>query len=188
MIPIFLISGWLWGLIAIKMDWLVRVRRNHLGMPEVKDCLKKQKNCVSATPRGLALNQYLKTCNGNWGDDLVADKLLLDAAIRRQAKDIQRYIPTIIILAAVAPLLGLFGTVSGMIETFKVIGLYGMGNAQAMASGIREAMITTQAGLLVAIPGIFIGQIIKKKANSLQHDLLVFQRGILQWLEKEYEI
>ena len=72
-----------------------------------------------------------------------------------------------------------------MIETFRVIGIHGMGNAQAMASGIREAMITTQAGLLIAIPGIFIGQVLKKKANSTQRDLLVFQRGISQWIEKE---
>ncbi len=75
-----------------------------------------------------------------------------------------------------------------MVETFRAIGLYGMGNAQAMASGIREAMITTQAGLLVAIPGIFIGHVLRKRANTIQHDLLVFQRGITQWLEKGDEV
>ena len=46
-------------------------------------------------------------------------------------------------------------------------------------------MITTQAGLLVAIPGIFIGQVLKKKANNIQRDLLVFQKGISRWIEKE---
>ncbi len=151
-------------------------------------CLKTGKASVAGCPRALAINHFMLISRGDGCVNKEADKLLLDAAIRKQSGAIEKYIPTIIILAAVAPLLGLFGTVSGMVETFKVIGMYGMGNAQAMASGIREAMITTQAGLLVAIPGIFIGQVLKKKAGNIQRDLLVFQRGLVQLLEKEGEI
>jgi hypothetical protein len=56
------------------------------------------------------------------------------------------------VLAAVAPLLGLLGTVTGMIATFDVLAVFGTGNAKAMAGGISEALITTQTGLLVALP------------------------------------
>ncbi len=188
MIPIFIVSGWLWGLIVVKTDWLWRANKNRITLSEAMKCLKTGKSSPSTSPRALAINHFMVTTRNSRCINQEADKLLLEAAIRKQTGAIQRYIPTIIILAAVAPLLGLFGTVSGMVETFKVIGMYGMGNAQAMASGIREAMITTQAGLLVAIPGIFIGQLLKKKASSLQRDLLVFQKGIIQWLEKEGEI
>lgn len=188
MLPIFLVSGWLWGLIVLKADWIWRAGRGRIPLAEAIECLKSGEPSSGDSPWSMALNHFIKIQNGKGCDQILADKLLLDAAIRKQSGAIEKYIPTIILLAAVAPLLGLFGTVSGMVETFKVIGMYGMGNAQAMASGIREAMITTQAGLLVAIPGIFIGQVLKKKANSIQRDLLVFQRGIAQWLEKECEI
>ncbi|PIE64076.1 MAG: MotA [Desulfobacterales bacterium] len=188
MVPIFLVSGWLWALIMLKADWFWRAKRAQITLGEALACLKAGKPSEMSGPRALALNQFMKTLGGCKCSQGQADKMLLDAAIKRQTGAIERHLPTIIILAAVAPLLGLFGTVSGMVETFKVIGMYGMGNAQAMASGIREAMITTQAGLLVAIPGIFIGQVLKKKANNIQRDLLVFQRGIVQWLEKECEI
>lgn len=188
MLPIFLVSGWLWGLIVLKADWIWRAGRGRIPLAEALDCLKKGQLSSLDSPWAMALNHFIVIQNGKGKNYTLADKLLLDAAVRKQTGAIQKYIPTISILAAVAPLLGLFGTVSGMVETFKVIGMYGMGNAQAMASGIREAMITTQAGLLVAIPGLFIGQVLKKKANSLQRDLLVFQRGIVQWLDKECEI
>ena len=115
------------------------------------------------------------------------DQLFFEVAIRRQTQHLYRHIPTIMILAAAAPLLGLLGTVTGMVETFRVIGLYGMGNAQAMASGIKEALITTQAGLLVAIPGILIGQAMSKKVKGIHGEILIFHRAITQWLEKEWQ-
>ncbi len=188
MVPIFLVSGWLWALIVLKVDWFWRTGRAQITLGEALTCVKTGTPSPMSGPRALALNQFIRTQRGYECANIQADKILLDAAIKKQTGAIQRYLPTIIILAAVAPLLGLFGTVSGMVETFKVIGMYGMGNAQAMASGIREAMITTQAGLLVAIPGVLVGQVLKKKANNIQRDLLVFQRGLVQWLEKECEI
>lgn len=188
MLPLFLVSSWLWVLIVLKADWIYRSNRSSITLTEALGCIKLGHPCPSAcSPRTLALNHFMKTGLQVKGKDGSSEQFLLEVSIRRQTGTIHRFIPTIIILAATAPLLGLFGTVSGMVETFRVIGMYGMGNAQAMASGIREAMITTQAGLLVAIPGIFIGQILKKKANSIQRDLQVFQRGISQWIEKEYE-
>lgn len=187
MVPLGLVSSWLWVLIVVKADWIWRSNRKCITVHEALDCVKK--DCLrpdSSCPRTLFLNYFITENRRNSKQNVSAEQLLLEVAVRRQMGTIYRFIPTIIILAATAPLLGLFGTVSGMVETFKVIGIYGMGNAQAMASGIREAMITTQAGLLVAIPGIFIGQVLKKKADHIQRDLLIFQRAISQWIERKY--
>ena len=187
MIPIFLVSAVLWGLIALKADWILRATRSNISLGDALEHLKNNRLCMnSSCPRALALQYFQASIASGAGRASGWENLFLEAAVRRQFGAIYRFIPAILILAATAPLLGLFGTVSGMVETFKVIGIYGMGNAQAMASGIREAMITTQAGLLVAIPGIFIGQVLKKKAVNIQRDLLVFQRGISQWIEKEH--
>lgn len=187
MLPIFLVSALLWGLIVLKADWIRRSGKEDISLHQAMEHLKNNQLCDQMhSPRALALNYFMESIRRSGKRECLTGKLFLEAAIRRQTGAIQRHIPAIIILAAAAPLLGLFGTVSGMVETFRVIGMYGMGNAQAMASGIREAMITTQAGLLVAIPGIFIGQVLKKKATNIQRELLVFQRGIALWMEKEF--
>ena len=138
MVPIFVVSAWLWILIALKSDWVWRSNRGRITLNEAVECLERDTMCPSGGPRATALNHFMATLRGADCKNVLADELLLDVAIRRQTGTIYRFIPTIIILAAVAPLLGLFGTVSGMVETFKVIGIYGMGNAQAMASGIRR--------------------------------------------------
>lgn len=74
----------------------------------------------------------------------------------------------IAVLAAVAPLLGLLGTVLGMIATFDVIAFFGTSNAKAMAGGISVALITTQSGLIVAIPGLYISGNLSRKAKHLE--------------------
>ncbi len=74
-------------------------------------------------------------------------------------------------MAAIAPLLGLLGTVLGMIETFDVISVFGTGNSRAMASGIGVALITTQSGLLVAIPGLLMSNRLGRAAEQLKTKL-----------------
>ena len=70
-------------------------------------------------------------------------------------------------IAQLSPLLGLLGTVSGMIKTFNVISLQGVGNPTMLAGGISEALITTATGLCVAIPTLVCYRIVKDKADSL---------------------
>jgi biopolymer transport protein ExbB len=65
-----------------------------------------------------------------------------------------RSLAVIGVLAAMAPLMGLLGTVTGMITTFDILAIFGTGNVKAMAGGISESLITTQTGLIVAIPGL----------------------------------
>jgi len=96
------------------------------------------------------------------------DAELLRACARRLRPELRRSLAVIAVLAAVAPLLGLLGTVTGMIETFDVIALFGTGNARAMAGGISVALVTTQSGLLVAIPGMLLAAMLARRARRLE--------------------
>ena len=106
--------------------------------------------------------------------------------LRLQADKVRRFlrkrIATIAVLAAIAPLLGLLGTVLGMIQTFEVISLFGTGNAKAMAGGISVALVTTQSGLIVAIPGLFISRALARRSRRLEGALdefaLVLDRAL----------
>jgi biopolymer transport protein ExbB len=89
----------------------------------------------------------------------------------RERPRIHRSLAVIAVLAAVSPLFGLLGTVAGMITTFDVISLFGTGNAKAMAGGISEALITTQSGLLAAVPGLFSSVWLMRCANRLERGL-----------------
>ncbi len=76
----------------------------------------------------------------------------LQEAILKEIPPLERFLSTLGMLAAIAPLLGLLGTVTGMIDTFHVITLYGTGDPRLMSGGISEALVTTMLGLAVAIP------------------------------------
>ena len=75
------------------------------------------------------------------------------------------------VLAATAPLLGLLGTVSGMVSTFEIITLYGNSNPVLMADGISEALITTQSGLVIAFPLVLLKQRVEEKINYLKEQM-----------------
>jgi biopolymer transport protein ExbB len=96
---------------------------------------------------------------------------LTDALIKKEKRMLGRNLSTIYTLAAIAPLLGLLGTVVGMVATFDVISAFGTGNAKAMAGGISTALITTQSGLLVAVPGLFMGAYLGRTARGLEAGL-----------------
>jgi biopolymer transport protein ExbB len=83
------------------------------------------------------------------------------------------------ILATVAPLLGLLGTVSGMVTTFRAINLYGTGDPEALAGGISEALITTQYGLIIGIPGIMFYFYLSSRTDNLIKDI---DKQILKFL------
>ena len=71
------------------------------------------------------------------------------------------------VIAAVAPLLGLLGTVTGMIGTFDVITQFGTGDPKMLSGGISEALVTTQMGLIVAIPMLLLGNLLGARATTL---------------------
>lgn len=95
----------------------------------------------------------------------------LSEAILKETPRLERFLSALKVSAAVAPLLGLLGTVTGMINTFQVITVHGTGDPQLMAGGISEAMITTQVGLAVAIPIMIIAAFLTQRAQSLARDM-----------------
>ncbi len=91
----------------------------------------------------------------------------LDEVVATEAEQLNRGLPTLAIFAAVSPLLGLLGTVTGMIETFQVITLFGAGDPRLMSGGISQALITTQLGLAVAIPLLLLHSFLQGRAGRM---------------------
>ncbi len=95
----------------------------------------------------------------------------ISEAILTQIPRLERFIGTLKVLAAVAPLLGLLGTVTGMINTFQVITTHGTGDPRLMAGGISEAMVTTQVGLAVAIPIMMVASFLGGRVRNIARDM-----------------
>ncbi len=96
---------------------------------------------------------------------------VMSEAILTQIPRLERFIGALKVLAAVAPLLGLLGTVTGMINTFQVITTHGTGDPRLMAGGISEAMVTTQVGLAVAIPIMMAASFLGGRVKNIAHDM-----------------
>ena len=94
-------------------------------------------------------------------------ELKLDEAILKETPALERWQGLIKLLAAVAPLLGLLGTVTGMIATFQAITLFGTGDPKLMAGGISQALVTTVLGLVVAIPLLFMHGLVAARSKAL---------------------
>ncbi|PAU85781.1 flagellar motor protein MotA [Pseudomonas sp. WN033] len=94
-------------------------------------------------------------------------ELKLDEAILKETPALERWQGLIKLLAAVAPLLGLLGTVTGMIATFQAITLFGTGDPKLMAGGISQALVTTVLGLVVAIPLLFMHSLVAARSKAL---------------------
>jgi len=86
---------------------------------------------------------------------------------RQVVQELERYLNTLGTIASISPLLGLLGTVIGMIKVFAAITAHGVGNASVLAGGISEALITTAAGLSVAIPSLIFYRFFRGKVDSL---------------------
>jgi len=92
---------------------------------------------------------------------------------------LQRFLPFVAISAASAPLLGLLGTVTGIINTFKMITVFGSGDVKSLSGGISEALITTKFGLIVAIPSLLIHAFLSRKARSVVAQMETSAMGLV---------
>lgn len=102
------------------------------------------------------LGMLIETANKNINESLDSLELILDEKIQSITPTIEVRVKAIKLIATVAPLLGLLGTVIGMIETFQAITLFGTGDPKLMAGGISQALVTTMLGLIVAAPLLFM--------------------------------
>jgi biopolymer transport protein ExbB len=126
-----------------------------------------------------ALGRVVSVYDSSRADDVETLELKLDEAILRETPRLQRFVPTIRVFAVVAPLLGLLGTVTGMIQTFQSITLFGTGDPRMMAGGISEALVTTMLGLAIAIPLTLLHSFITGRSRSITQVLEEQSAGIV---------
>lgn len=125
------------------------------------------------------LGRVLKVYQDNKGVDVETLELKLDEAILRETPALERGLTIIKIISAVAPLLGLLGTVTGMIATFQAITLFGTGDPKLMANGISQALVTTVLGLVVAIPTLLLHSFVAGMSKRVIHVLEEQSAGII---------
>ncbi len=134
----------------------------------------------SNTPSdGNALGRVLQVYHNNREADTETLELKLGEAILKETPALQRGILFIKVISVVAPLLGLLGTVTGMINTFQAITLFGTGDPKTMAGGISQALVTTVLGLTVAIPTVLLHTIVSGRSKTITQILLEQTAGIV---------
>ena len=134
----------------------------------------------SDTPdSGNPLGRVLKVYDDNRDVDVETLELKLGESILSETPRITSNITIIQVISVVAPLLGLLGTVIGMILTFQAITLFGTGDPKTMAGGISQALVTTVLGLVVAIPMTLLHAIVNARARSVVHVLEEQSAGII---------
>ncbi|MAF79105.1 MAG: flagellar motor protein MotA [Halobacteriovoraceae bacterium] len=141
--------------------------------------IKDQLNNPGSVDESNPVGQLIQAFENNKDKDLETLELKLDETILKTAPRLERGIPTIKILSAVAPLMGLLGTVTGMIGTFQSITLFGTGDPKLMAGGISTALITTVLGLVCAIPLLLLHNVVSSKSKGLLHILEEQAAGLL---------
>ncbi|MBN2038973.1 MAG: MotA/TolQ/ExbB proton channel family protein [Spirochaetes bacterium] len=167
---IFLTSVYAWFLILRKY-FLIRNESRRSS-----DLFRKVFSYLSRKDTSK-LKQYLQTedkiiteCIDSVSD--LKDKNNVESAIEQNRlyyfSLLDNNVGTINTLAAIAPLLGLLGTVTGMMKTFAIIRLFGSANPALMAEGISEALLTTQAGLIVAFPIVLANTFLKNRIRDLK--------------------
>lgn len=124
---------------------------------------RKQTEAMTDNPLGRVYAVY--EANANAGPETL--ELKLDEAIMRETPKLERFQGVLKVIAGVAPLMGLLGTVVGMIKTFQTITLFGTGDPKLMADGISQALVTTVEGLIVAIPLVFLHSLISGMSKEL---------------------
>ncbi len=178
LVPIFLAA--FWGFVLVLRTWIRMGRgRGEKDVMRVFDEIARRleagdevgaRVAAGRLPRVAGFGATLLLDNTALPED--AQRALLEEKLASRLFQMERHIPLIQSLAAAAPLLGLLGTVSGLIHTFQAMKEFGSGNSQLLSRGISEALIAAQTGLLVAIILILMG-------HSLE--------GRIRWLKDQTE-
>lgn len=145
------------NLVAQAQQWLTR---NELDEARIR-LLRESSPLGRILAAGLA--------NRNHSREIL--KEAIEDSGRHVAPDLERYLRTLGTIAAISPFLGLLGTVLGMIQMFSGIGTHGIGDPSIVASGIAQALVTTAAGLTVAIPSLMFYRYLRGRVEALLLDM-----------------
>lgn len=141
--------------------------------------MRSQLNNIDNPSNTNPLGRILTVYNANKNADTESLELKLDEAILKELPSVDSGINIIKIFAAIAPLLGLLGTVLGMIATFQQITLFGTGDPRIMAGSISMALVTTAQGIIAALPLILMHSIVAGRAKSIVHILDEQTAGVI---------
>lgn len=141
--------------------------------------MKSQLNNIDSPSNSNALGRILTVYKEHKEADVETLELKLDEAILRELPTVESGINIIKIFSAIAPLLGLLGTVLGMIETFQQITLFGTGDPRIMANSISYALVTTALGIIAALPLILMHAVVAARGKSIVHVLDEQTAGII---------
>ncbi len=146
-------------------------------LDQLQSMLSKIKRCPAARVMEASLSFQGRSIDCL--DSIVEEKIMVE-----QGKQ-ERFLSIIGVLASIAPLLGLLGTVTGMIGTFQAITIFGTGDPRMMSTGISEALVTTQAGLGIAIPLLLAHHFLKRRAALLVEEMETCGMGMIARLLAE---
>ena len=188
MYPILLCSVIAWAIFLERLVAFNKVKRSTTALQKkVCDWLNSDREDLALeicgdqkTPLAKTLYVVLKR-HGSARSDL---KVLADEVGEREAVALQRYLGLLGTIANITPLLGLLGTVLGMIEAFNMLAVQGGGNPIALGGGISEALITTAAGLTVAVPTVLLHRYLSSRSERLVLDLEEATMRIIDQIEE----
>lgn len=171
MVPILVMAGA--ALLVALLKWVhllffprpgkrkIRALLEAIGRGDTDEAAQRVQSMRGPTGRMLRAG----VANLDRPSELVEEVMFEDVLTTRLSA--QRFLPFIAICATSAPLLGLLGTVTGIINTFKLITIYGSGDVKTLSGGISEALITTKYGLVVAIPSLLLHAFLWRKARAI---------------------
>jgi biopolymer transport protein ExbB len=175
MLPIILCAIVAMGII-LERFWTLQQKRvipedltSKVGGWVKKDQLDQKQ--IQTLHQGSALGQILAAGLVNRDRERTVLKDAIEDTGRHVVHELERYLETLGTVAAVTPLLGLLGTVIGMVQVFTAITTHGVGNPTVLAGGIAQALITTAAGLSVAIPSLIAYRYYRSRVDTLVVDM-----------------
>lgn len=167
--PVRLFPGWRSGKANLEVKRYETAARDYLTRRDAEAARRLHAICRKARAEMAAfLHRALLENESGDAESLV---LSVDEAFSVFSRRVRSRIGLISVLSSMAPMLGLLGTVSGMIEAFETMMLSGGADAKALSGGISAALITTQVGLVVALPGMFSRSLFARRAEALEEGM-----------------
>jgi biopolymer transport protein ExbB len=171
--------------VLLALGFIIALERM-IVLSTISSRIKSQEKNLEQPNENNPLGRLIKVYHENRNVDAETLELKLDEAILRETPKIDRGINLIKMFAAIAPLMGLLGTVIGMIMTFQTITLFGTGDPKIMAGDISLALVTTALGLICALPLILIHSVVAGKSKSVLQKLDEQSAGLIAAIaEKE---
>lgn len=152
-------------LASSNIQAIARKVNEKVAQGDIQSALQTCKKNISAASNVIAATLRNLDRDRDHIEDIISENIL------HESSRIDRFGSAILVIAAISPLLGLLGTVTGMISTFDIITEFGTGDPKLLSSGISEALLTTKFGLVVAIPLLLLGNVLSSWGQKIKNEL-----------------